>query len=116
MSVDVRYRPSATAVVGGCSNVNVGLTAGVRTPDAAGTVQFDGRAYLDDAASDPNVLGWMQGNPVPPDRLVRFTDDNFLEFPRNRWALSHMRELLPTAGRVARHRPGQRARRAVGRG
>ena len=61
-----------------------------------GTVQFDGKDYPDDAASDPAVVGWMQGNPVPPDRVVRFADDNFLEFPRNRWALSHLRELVPT--------------------
>ncbi|MDB6084296.1 MAG: class beta-lactamase-related serine hydrolase, partial [Gammaproteobacteria bacterium] len=60
------------------------------------TVQFDGVDYPDDAASDPNSLGWMQGSPPPPDRIIRFADDDFLAFPRNRWALSHMRELVPT--------------------
>jgi CubicO group peptidase (beta-lactamase class C family) len=60
------------------------------------TLQFDGIAYPDDTASDPNLLGWMQGNPTPPDKIIRFADDNFLAFPRSRWALSHMRELLPT--------------------
>jgi CubicO group peptidase (beta-lactamase class C family) len=60
------------------------------------TLQFDGIDYLDGTASDPNLLGWMQGSPPPPDKIVRFADDQFLGFPRNRWALSHMRELMPT--------------------
>lgn len=63
-----------------------------------GTLRFDAVDYLDDAASDPNALGWMQGSPPPPDKIIRFADDQFLHFPRNRWALSHMRELLPTVG------------------
>jgi CubicO group peptidase (beta-lactamase class C family) len=60
------------------------------------TLQFDGIDYLDGTASDPNLLGWMQGSPPPPDKVIRFQDDQFLNFPRNRWALSHMRELVPT--------------------
>jgi CubicO group peptidase (beta-lactamase class C family) len=60
------------------------------------TLQFDGVDYLDGTASDPNLLGWMQGSPAPSDRIVRFKDDQFLQFPQNRWALSHMRELVPT--------------------
>jgi CubicO group peptidase (beta-lactamase class C family) len=60
------------------------------------TLQFDGNDYLDGTASDPNLLGWMQGSPPPPDKVIRFEDDQFLNFPRNRWALSHMRELVPT--------------------
>jgi len=48
----------------------------------------------------------MQGNPAPSDKIVRFKDDQFLQFPRNRWALSHMRELVPTVNvwRGAGHR------------
>jgi CubicO group peptidase (beta-lactamase class C family) len=60
------------------------------------TLQFDGIDYLDSTASDPNLLGWMQGCPPPSDKIIRFADDNFLAFPRSRWALSHMRELIPT--------------------
>lgn len=60
------------------------------------TLQFDGVEYLDGTASDPNSMGWMQGHPPAPDRVIRFDDDRFLEFPRNRWALSHLRELVPT--------------------
>ena len=59
-------------------------------------LRFDGVDYLDGTASDPNTLGWMQGSPPPPDKRIRFEDDRFLDFPQNRWTLSHMRELIPT--------------------
>jgi CubicO group peptidase (beta-lactamase class C family) len=62
----------------------------------AGKLVFDGVEYLDGEASDPNVLGLMQGAPPPADKRIRFEDDRFLEFPEIRWSLSHMRELLPT--------------------
>jgi CubicO group peptidase (beta-lactamase class C family) len=61
-----------------------------------GTIEFDGREYPDGTASDPDALGLMQGAPPSQDKLIRFEDDRFLEFPQIRWALSHMRELLPT--------------------
>ena len=59
-------------------------------------MEFDGVEYLDGNASDPNTLRWMQGSPPPADKIIRFADDRFLSFPRNRWSLSHFRELLPT--------------------
>lgn len=62
-----------------------------------GTREFDGIAYLDGRASDPEALGWMRGTPPPEERRIRFEDDRFLDFPQRRWSLSHMRELLPTA-------------------
>jgi CubicO group peptidase (beta-lactamase class C family) len=58
--------------------------------------QFDGIDYPDDGASDPQAVGWMRGSPPPDDKLIRFADDQYLSFPRHRWSLSHMRELLPT--------------------
>lgn len=61
-----------------------------------GTLRFDGRDYPDGVASDPLTLGWMQGSPPPPDRRIRFEDDQFMDFPQIRWSLSHMRELAPT--------------------
>lgn len=51
---------------------------------------------LDAAASDPNKLGWMQGFPPPPDKLVTQPDSNFFSFPKLRWTVCHFRELLPT--------------------
>ena len=63
----------------------------------AGMLTFDGKDYLDGHASDPGRMGWMQGSPPPADKRVLFEDDTFLGFPQNRWTLSHMRELVPTA-------------------
>jgi hypothetical protein len=40
---------------------------------------------------------FMQGAPPPVAQRIRFQDDRFLEHPQNRWALSHIRELVPTA-------------------
>ena len=57
---------------------------------------FDGIDYPDAAASDPVVLGWMQGAPPPADKSIRFEDGQSLTFPQSRWTLSHMRELVPT--------------------
>jgi CubicO group peptidase (beta-lactamase class C family) len=61
------------------------------------TFEIDGVEYPDADASDPNVLGWMQGSPPPEAKRIRFQDDRFLQFPQIRWTLSHMRELTPTA-------------------
>jgi CubicO group peptidase (beta-lactamase class C family) len=52
--------------------------------------------HLDADASDPIRLGWMVGSPPPADRLIRFADETFFEFPATRWAFSHLRELQPT--------------------
>ena len=46
--------------------------------------------------SDPNVLGWMQGTPPAPEKIIRIEDGSFLRFPQMRWSFSHMRELVPT--------------------
>ncbi len=51
---------------------------------------------LDAAASDPNVMGWMQGSPPPPEMQVRFDDGGMYTFPKLRWAQSNIRRLLPT--------------------
>jgi len=51
---------------------------------------------LSAAASDPNVLGWMEGFPPPPDKLIMQPDSNFFSFPKLRWTVCHFRELLPT--------------------
>ena len=51
---------------------------------------------LNAAASDPNLLGWMQGAPTPPERQVRFDDGGMYTFPKLRWAYSNIRRLVPT--------------------
>lgn len=46
--------------------------------------------------SDPLRLGWMQGFPPPPDKLIGQPDSDFFSFPKLRWSVCHIRELLPT--------------------
>jgi CubicO group peptidase (beta-lactamase class C family) len=45
----------------------------------------------------PQVPGWMQGSPPPPERRIRFADADHLSFPKSRWSFNHLRELVPTA-------------------
>jgi CubicO group peptidase (beta-lactamase class C family) len=46
--------------------------------------------------SDPKVLGWMQGVPPPPEKLITQPDSNYFSFPKLRWTICHLREFLPT--------------------
>jgi len=46
--------------------------------------------------SDPRVLGWMEGFPPPRDRQIAQPDSDFFSWPKMRWSVCHMRELLPT--------------------
>ncbi|MBN1079783.1 serine hydrolase [Pseudomonas sp. 1079] len=63
-------------------------------------VQADGQPrFLSADGSNPQVIGWMQGSPPVPGKVVRFSD--ILQFPQTRWSFSHLRELLPSV-QVAR--------------
>ena len=46
--------------------------------------------------SDPQVMGWMQGFPPPDDKLITQPQSNFFSFPKLRWTVCHIRELMPT--------------------
>lgn len=46
--------------------------------------------------SDPVSLGWMQGFPPPPEKVIGQPDSNYFSFPKLRWTVCHIRELLPT--------------------
>jgi CubicO group peptidase (beta-lactamase class C family) len=54
------------------------------------------RVPLSAAQSDPEVMGWMQGFPPPPNKLITQPDSNYFSFPRLRWSVCHLREFLPT--------------------
>ncbi|MET0676636.1 MAG: serine hydrolase [Bradyrhizobium sp.] len=49
------------------------------------------------AETDPEALGFMQGFPPQPDKLVTFHDGSFRNFPELRWSWSNVRRLVPTA-------------------
>ncbi|MCH5291829.1 MAG: hypothetical protein J1D88_08780, partial [Treponema sp.] len=56
----------------------------------------------DAAASDPNVMGWMQGFPPAADKTVSAADGSFFNFPALRFSVCHMREFNLTRDVPAR--------------
>lgn len=46
--------------------------------------------------SDPVKLGWMTGFPPPPNKLIMQPESDFFSFPKLRWTVCHIRELMPT--------------------
>lgn len=55
-----------------------------------------GQSWPDAQDSDPQRLGWMQGFPPPADKLIMQPQSNYFSFPRLRWTVCHIRELMPT--------------------
>lgn len=46
--------------------------------------------------SNPVALGWMKGFPPPPEKRIGQPDSDYFSFPKLRWTVCHLRELLPT--------------------
>ncbi len=46
--------------------------------------------------SDPNRLGWMLGFPPPSEKLIMQPESDYFSFPKLRWTVCHIRELMPT--------------------
>jgi len=51
---------------------------------------------LSAANSDPSRLGWMTGFPPPLEKLIMQPESDYFSFPKLRWTVCHIRELLPT--------------------
>ena len=47
-------------------------------------------------STDPRMLGWMTGFPPSPDKLIMQPQSDYFSFPKLRWTVCHIRELLPT--------------------
>lgn len=77
---------------------SLGFIAAALMAATAVTAQTPPR--LDAAASDPVALGWMQGSPPPPDKLIT-ADDGIFSFPKTRWSFANRRQFGPTVA-VAR--------------
>ncbi|MBB3226820.1 hypothetical protein FHW69_001421 [Luteibacter sp. Sphag1AF] len=56
------------------------------------------KATLSASQSDPQRMGWMQGSPPPDDKIIRFSDPDYFSFPKLRWTVCHIRQLMPTMG------------------
>ena len=46
--------------------------------------------------SDPAKIGWMTGFPPLPGKLIMQPESDFFSFPKLRWTVCHIRELMPT--------------------
>jgi len=46
--------------------------------------------------SDPRKMGWMTGLPPPLEKLIMQPESDFFSFPKLRWTVCHIRELIPT--------------------
>ncbi|MEZ5542185.1 MAG: serine hydrolase [Pseudomonadota bacterium] len=53
-------------------------------------------SYLSAEESDPRLLKWMLGFPPPPGKLIMQPESDFFSFPKLRWTVCHIRELMPT--------------------
>lgn len=51
---------------------------------------------LSAADSDPHEMGWMQGFPPPPERVIGPPLLNTLSFPKLRWSFCHLPEMQAT--------------------
>ncbi|MEO0680275.1 MAG: 6-aminohexanoate hydrolase, partial [Pseudomonadota bacterium] len=81
------------------SALALSLCAALAPNPASAQAQTQGPLSAD--ASDPRVMGWMQGFPPPPERLITPPDSVYFSFPRLRWSVCHLRRFLPTT-RVSR--------------
>lgn len=74
----------------------VALVAGVALSLSITTGAASESRLLSAQESDPGVMGWMKGFPPPADKLIEQPDANYFSFPKLRWSVCHLRELLPT--------------------
>ncbi|MDJ0841931.1 MAG: serine hydrolase [Acidobacteriota bacterium] len=51
--------------------------------------------------SDPALFNWMVGSPPPENRIIRFEDGTYFQYPQMRWSVCHFDQLMPTK-RVSR--------------
>jgi CubicO group peptidase (beta-lactamase class C family) len=51
--------------------------------------------------SDPEKWEWMVGSPPPEEKIVRFADGTYFQYPQMRWSVCHFDQLMPSK-RVSR--------------
>jgi CubicO group peptidase (beta-lactamase class C family) len=49
---------------------------------------------MDAVASDPVKLGWMQGTPPAPDKIIGLDDGGYRTFPKTRWSYPNWRQYV----------------------
>lgn len=78
-------RKSLTGLIGGAALLAVSV---------AGAAQISNPLSAEE--SDPVALGWMTGFPPPAEKLIMQPESDFFSFPKLRWTVCHIRELMPT--------------------
>ena len=61
-----------------------------------GQTDAQSSSYMSAEESDPERLGWMTGFPPSPEKLIMQPESDFFSFPKLRWTVCHIRELMPT--------------------
>lgn len=61
-----------------------------------GQTNAQSSSYMSAEESDPKRLGWMTGFPPSPEKLIMQPESDFFSFPKLRWTVCHIRELMPT--------------------
>jgi hypothetical protein len=74
----------------------IALVTGAAMAAGVSTIAIAQSDPLTARESDPDVMGWMQGFPPPPDKMITQPDSVYFSFPRLRWSVCHLREFLPT--------------------
>lgn len=77
------------------TSCNFGI-AGAVLISALAPPSFAQNGVTNAAESDPRVLGWMQGTPIPEDKRISLQAGDFFNFPKTRWTVCHIRALFPT--------------------
>lgn len=72
------------------------LILGIALVAMSGAASAQTSNYLSAEESDPVKLGWMKGFPPPADKLIMQPESDFFSFPKLRWSVCHIRELMPT--------------------
>ena len=72
------------------------LASFLNASDALAQTDAQASAHMSAEASDPRRLGWMEGFPPAPEKLIMQPESDFFSFPKLRWTVCHIRELMPT--------------------
>ena len=74
----------------------MGLIGGVALLAISGGASAQIGNPLSAEESDPAALGWMRGFPPSVEKLIMQPESDFFSFPKLRWTVCHIRELMPT--------------------
>ena len=81
-------KPYLLFIMAGTAISLLGSAALVAT-GASAQIQQQSGAVLNPAETDPVRMGWMQGSPPPPEKVIKFEDGSFGRFPQTRCHEDH---------------------------